>query len=395
MRILTLSTSILALVLCESSALAQGTGQSAGSTSGAPEGTSETVAAEVTRDLVENGVASGPTDRLLASNPAPTIQLLASAGEKTASLTWSFRLSPGTNQRLSYTQFSLSVETSVDDPAGDTELFGLRGFAGGTEVTLNLFHMFGNMPAIPEAELRADEAAIQLASRNCHEDDKIPPARRAEICDEDQADYPGISAAIERHNRPALAAHIQRHFPTAFPFLGVEVGGNQDNYNYLNRTAFSIGKVSHFGYGATLYGGLLFTRSLTSLTGSFTYSRRYQARRSITLCQGINPTQQQCLTGADGPPGVERQAIAAIELRHAWGGRDGSLPRFAIAPELSYDFNNHSYAIDVPIYLAQASNGQLRGGVRLGYVNQPDGNGGRNGDFSLGVFVGVPFTLFR
>lgn len=388
MRILTLSTSIFALTLGGGTAFAQEASLSSGISS-------DSAAASAAGLLVSESVANGPTDRPLGSNLVPHIQLQASAGEKTASLTWSFNISSSRVNRLAYTQFSMSVETSVDDAEGDTQLFGLRGFSGGTEVKLSLTHFFGNI-RIPDARgLQEDNQLIAATTAICEADIRLTQEQRSNGCSEDDANYPGISAAIERHNLPGLAAHIRRRFAPVFPFLGVEIGGNQDRYNFLDRTAFAMDKVSRFGFDATLFGGVLFTRSLTSITGSFTYSRRYEAQRSVTICQAINPTQQQCLTGADGRPDENRRAILAVELRHAFRTGVGTLPRFAIAPEFSIDLHNNSYAIDVPIYLAQASNGQLRGGVRLGYVNQRDGNGGREGEFSVGVFVGVPFKLFR
>jgi hypothetical protein len=73
----------------------------------------------------------------------------------------------------------------------------------------------------------------------------------------------------------------------------------------------------------------------------------------------------------------------------------GEFAKFAIAPQFSYDLVGDAYGVDVPFYLVGDGKGKLRGGFRLGYTNQKKADGGRDDDISLGVFLGVPFSVFR
>jgi len=322
MRILFLSSSALALLVGEGSALAQQQG---------PASAPPTPAATASLDI--NRVASGgPNDRALGAAALPEIQLLASADDKVASLAWTFSTSPA-GDGLSYSQFSLRLATSIQDKEGDNELLGLTGFPGGTELKLNFTQFFGHTRSPEGAALENENGIIEQAVSVCQNDPALNAARRAQVCNLDNPDSPGVSDLIWRYNRDRFDEFNRGRFAPVFPFVGVEIGANQDRFSYLDRAAFSLSKVSRFGYSGTLFGGAIFTHSLTSVTGSFTFSRRYNAHGPVTLCQTINATQQQCLTGPDGRPDVSRHTVIALELRHAFRARDDGPAAVAIVSE--------------------------------------------------------------
>ncbi|MBD8548851.1 hypothetical protein [Sphingomonas sp. CFBP 8760] len=61
---------------------------------------------------------------------------------------------------------------------------------------------------------------------------------------------------------------------------------------------------------------------------------------------------------------------------------------------MSYDTSNDILSLDVPVYIARDDAGQLRGGLRAIYTDRPDPTGGRTDDLSIGIFIGVPFSIF-
>jgi hypothetical protein len=151
-----------------------------------------------------------------------------------------------------------------------------------------------------------------------------------------------------------------------------------------------------FGYGGTVFGGALLGRGLTAVSASYTYRRQYEEQNPITLIQPIAGTNlSRELTGADGPPERGTQSILGLQFRHAFPTPIGRNAQLAISPELSVDLKNEAWSIDFPFYFATDSEGKLRGGVRGFYLNQRDLMDGRRGDFTLGLFVGVPFSVFR
>jgi hypothetical protein len=424
MRIRPYSISVLALIPCGSGAVAQGTESSSDnsvqSISTILEQRSQLYTTieerleaqpsllrrpELARIVISQSVANGPTDRALSASAVPDIQLVASADKKVASLDFSFRLGSPNGTDLAFTQASARVATTVDDTDENNILFGLRGFSGGTEVTFRLTHFFAGMPTparavnrnersvLAQAALANADAAIYQASEPCASGPGIAAAVRAETCAGDTRSMSFLRAA-ERFGQRELDLFVAAAAPK-FPFIGVSFTGNQDSFRYLNRASFAIASESHFGYEATIFGGIVMPSTDTALTATYTYTRRFEAQSPVSLCQTINATQEQCLTGPDGPPDRTHGSILSLEWRQGIGAPGGGGAQFAIAPELSYDLESHAYALDVPIYLARDGAGKLRGGIRAGYVNRRDGSGGREGEFSLGVFVGAPFSIFN
>jgi hypothetical protein len=341
------------------------------------------------------GVANGPNDRLLRSSTTPEIQITATTKDKIATLAWTLDVSGAPSAgALSMTQMTFTAATSLDSQ-GEAQIVGLRGFPGGTELKLNLIHYFGSYRA--SATERPQEAQ---ARRIClvRLRQERPTATEAELnsaCDPTM--YPGgVGVFVAHYNPDQYREMVRDALPGEFYFVGAEATANQTDFNYLDQPSFSMQSVSHFGYTGTIFAGVVLSEGQTSISGSFTYGRRYRARDSITLCQPINAIPQtQCMTAPAGPPTRRNQAIASVEFRHAFGAAVGQYATIAIAPELSVDFNRDSYSADLPIYLVGDGQGVLRGGIRLGYVNSPRDGGGRDDDFSLGIFIGVPFSVFR
>ena len=65
----------------------------------------------------------------------------------------------------------------------------------------------------------------------------------------------------------------------------------------------------------------------------------------------------------------------------------------ATASSTTIDVTSGEYSIGAPVYLVTDGDGKLRGGVQGTYTNKKDKDGKRKGDFALGLFIGVPFTI--
>jgi hypothetical protein len=347
-------------------------------------------AAEVFETAIEAGVANGPNYRSLKASGSPDFQLIASDDEKVASLAWTLDLhAPSRAGRLNSTMMTLTASHDLDSD-GPTEFADLGGLTGGTEVKLSFVHY--SSAFTPD---QMNLAHVEEAERRCRIREAGAPDL-ATLCAAAEYQQGGVSAFVAKYNPGSLRPFLDSVVPGPVTFFGVEAAINQADFSYLDQPAFEVRDASKFGFGGTLFAGVLFDVSATSLTGSFTYARSYRAARQITLCQPINAIpQSQCITAAGGPPKREEQAVIALEMRHAFPAPVGEFAKLAIAPELSFDVKNSAYAVDLPIYFVANGTGKLRGGLRLGYVNTKGEDGGREDDFSLGLFVGVPFSLFQ
>lgn len=354
------------------------------------------VPAAVAPSVVDASIANGPNDSLLKAGAVPDLQVVFNDKEKVASLSWGWTVSgPVEGERFGFTDFTLKLSTSFDENDDAKELLGLRGFNGGTSVALNFTHFWGRrIPVTPDI-VAEDNRAINRAIENCNAaffgaSDKS----RTDHCTENGPEFGSLSSFLERYNPAEFKAAMARHLAPAYPFVSVEFAGNRQQFNYLDSTAFAQKKVEKFGFSAAVQGGLLFTRMPASVGVSFTYAKKYDAEKSITLCQPINAIpQSQCLTGANGLPGLTESAVVSAELRRAFSLKPGAAPSLAIIVEGSVDLKNDAYSIDAPIYFVGDGSDKLRGGIRLGYINEKNDGGGRKRAFTAAVFVGVPFKL--
>jgi hypothetical protein len=331
-------------------------------------------------------VANGTNGSPLKSSKTPDLQVLASSTDKIASIAWSVDLStqPRSNH-LAADQFTLTASGKLDDN-GEAQLLGLRGFPNGTEIKLAYTH-YGSRILLNGVE----KEQVRIAREKC----LSQPGSDAKTCN--PYDYAsGVSVFVAKYNPAGLQPLLNEVLPGPVWYYGIEMAGNHVSYKYLNRSTFTIGKESQFGYGATAFGGILIGSGQTSIGGAFTYRRQYEEQDPVTLCQAVAATvQTQCITAPDGRPVMSTQAIISVDFRHAFATNVGQFASLAIAPEFSADIDNHAYSIDVPLYFASAADGKFRGGIRGVYLNERDEkNGGRKGSFALGLFVGVPFSLF-
>ncbi|MEG3148011.1 hypothetical protein U1839_25455 [Sphingomonas sp. RT2P30] len=337
-------------------------------------------------DALASSVANGANGSPLKSTPTPDLQFVASAKDKVGSLAYTLDLSRSSNGRyLSADQLSITASTALDDD-GNSELVALDGFSNGTEVKLSYTHFGSRMDLNGE-----EKSEVAEARRRCLE----IPGNSATVCNP-YAYKTGVSSFVAKYYPGGLDSLLDHVLPGSVWFAGLAFTGNQASYKYLDRTSFAALKTSHFGYGGTLFGGLLFGHGQTSLIGSFDYRRKYKAADPVEVCQPVTGTvQTQCITLADGAPIRSTHEIFGLEFRHAFPVSIGSFARLAIGPRVLTDVSNHSYSVEFPIYFVGDGTGKLRGGIRAVYLNEKAKTGGREDSLAAGVFVGVPFSAFR
>lgn len=173
-------------------------------------------------------------------------------------------------------------------------------------------------------------------------------------------------------------------------FIGTSGTVSRTNYEFIVQSPLAKDDVSHTGFKAQVFGGYVFPSGKVSLSGGFAYARKYKAADDVQLCapNGVG-AQIQCFTGPLGPPTKARRYTVSGELRWRL-----PLPMISegaaigFAPRASYEVKSNSAVLELPIYFAPAKDkSALNGGIRMGYDTGTK-------DFAVGLFVGVPFSLF-
>jgi len=341
---------------------------------------------DVLKTAIASSVANGPNSSALKSSPTPDLQLVAGDKDKVASVSWTLDLnSTSHGNTLNADQLTVSASAKLDD-SGTTSIAGLDGFGSGAEIKLAYTHYSTGVSLSGK-----EKDPVSVARANCLQSPLSKPA------DCDPYKYAtGVSTFVSKWNAAGLAPLLDEVLPGPVWFYGVNFTGNPATYKYLDRASFSTKKDNDFGFGAGLFGGVLLGHGQTSITASFDWKRAFTEQTSITLCQGVSATvQTQCLTAADGTPTRSSKALLGLEFRHAFPVGIGPFGSVAIAPKFEADAKNDAYSLSMPLYLVGDDTGKLRGGVQTVYTNMKAKDGSRDTDFTLGLFVGVPFSAFH
>ena len=162
-------------------------------------------------------------------------------------------------------------------------------------------------------------------------------------------------------------------------------GVGYDQFSYFDASLMKR-TADRFSWSAA--GAYTSFGSTNSISLGAGYERSFEAARSQTACAiVIVPSTVNCVTGALRPPASTDKIILSLEYRQGFRlGSAGILSRLGIAPRVEFDALSSDYSVDVPIFFAPNSNGQLIGGVRIGYLSNKD-------SVIASVFVGTTFGL--
>lgn len=141
-----------------------------------------------------------------------------------------------------------------------------------------------------------------------------------------------------------------------------------------NETPWSIG--AHFGFAPPIQDTPVF------ITIGYNYQESYRDQNTSIICpdSGGNASAT-CISGSFGEPNKTEKQLSYIELR-------GLVSGIGISIKYTYDFENETSGLDMPIYLYRNKSNDLNAGIRFGWNDDSD-------DFQAGVFAGTSFKLFN
>lgn len=173
---------------------------------------------------------------------------------------------------------------------------------------------------------------------------------------------------------------------SALKFWGVDASVGKDKYQYLDSTAFEKPELSRTSWEVGAYAGLINWDSTFSVRARGVYGRTWELPDETETCETFGtPPTQHCLSGPDGQPVKNDKGLVSVEARKLVTLTDKT--QIAIAPQVTYRFEDDILGVEVPVYLSPDEDGKLTGGLKFAYSSKGD-------DFGIGVFVGVPFSIF-
>lgn len=151
----------------------------------------------------------------------------------------------------------------------------------------------------------------------------------------------------------------------------------EDSFDYVTPT-LTEHSVDHVGWSVGLSAAFVPpTRDQVYAVGA-AYARSYRAGRGVILCPSGSGGAVECVSGPLGRP-TERTG------KLVWAEARGAMIDLGYSFKVTHDFESGATGIDLPIYLIRGKDGELTGGVRLGWNSEDD--------FVAGVFLSSPFKL--
>jgi hypothetical protein len=170
-------------------------------------------------------------------------------------------------------------------------------------------------------------------------------------------------------------------------FWGLDASMGRDDKSFLDRTNFKLLSEPRTTWEVGVYKGWIGSDLTWSLRGRVVYGQTYKDNDEAEICRSVSiPVGgTDCIKGPDGAPIRERTGLASIEARKLVTVNDTT--QIAIAPQVTYRFEDKNVGVEVPIYLVPDEKGKLSGGIKAVYNSKGD-------EFAVGLFVGVPFSVF-
>lgn len=201
----------------------------------------------------------------------------------------------------------------------------------------------------------------------------------------------------EKYSSDELKSQLTQGFAAreaellAAPYLSAQFFGSVGRETYEFRNALSFNeqknKRSLYSFGTSV----AYLPRLDSPVGWFAgaeYKRSYKLPDAETRCPlpATGATSVTCFTAAFGPPVSDNTAslFGAVRLN---GKLLGELPLSAEL-KIVHDVSAREWGVTMPIYFLRNKDGDLNGGVRLGWDSEKD-------DFLFGVFVGSAFDFLK
>ncbi|MEO9947385.1 MAG: hypothetical protein ABJH28_20710 [Paraglaciecola sp.] len=176
---------------------------------------------------------------------------------------------------------------------------------------------------------------------------------------------------------------IDEYIKTPFTFWGATMSYGRQEYKYFNTDEIDILEETENPWGGSVYYSYVIPESVW-ITIELAYQRGFKAQKSETRCPTTDLTSASFISCAEsslGAPENDTNRNISVAFRKKFKGLD-----LAIAPKLTYDFEDDEQSFSLPVYFLGNTEGNLTAGVRFDHDTGDEGS-----KFSL--FVGSKFEI--
>lgn len=164
-----------------------------------------------------------------------------------------------------------------------------------------------------------------------------------------------------------------------------------EEFEFFDSMSLAKSKQDETEFSVELSATFLRIPSSAFLRAAYRRERVFKASPNQLFCQPLAPSAVlTCQNLSGGPPVKKNRDILSIEARkRVLALQNTTSPiSFGISPKVSYDLEDDVLGIDVPIYFIPDKDGNLTGGLNIGWRDDTN-------DLAVGIFVGSTFTIFQ
>jgi len=267
--------------------------------------------------------------------------------------------------------YSITASAPLNQSGGSTDLVSLDGLTD--SFTLGVKYNWFRLG------LLNPEASEETRNKKNDICDKLNAAYRQQT---GKPDEPDCGTDNVKKFLPAKFTEFKGLFfdPNGSLFSGgFELKGGYKKFGFIEAATLNKMSDSETPWSIEGFMGGVPNHWDTMITGGFRYQQGFKNASSGTLCPPSSSGPVACKTGAIGKPVSDDAELLYVELRRRMGPVGVSL-------KATYDFKNDLSGVDLPISFVKDSEGNLTGGVRVGW--------NKTQHWQAGVFVSKAFSFF-
>lgn len=175
---------------------------------------------------------------------------------------------------------------------------------------------------------------------------------------------------------------VEQLSPGQIFFAGFNASVAPESFKFVNADTLAAEPTEkHTSRSVGVVAGIAF-KTNTVTTVKYAHEVAYKAGDKADVCSPASSgASLKCSQAVVGPPGAPKTTNRlSFEIKQFFG------TNFAVAPRINWDIDDSVAGIEVPIYLLQAKDGGLTGGVTLGWRSDTKA-------FTASAFVGPVLKL--
>ena len=280
---------------------------------------------------------------------------------------------------------SLSVSSPLGDGNTSRTLATLDGVSTGPSVTVE-FGIGRTFDFTNPGEIvQKQREGIEIAHTMCLEKKRSQPAltcKKPDINKDDPQSY--IASHAPSFYSKSLTSKAKTFWVRSEATLGY------DNLNYLDVSDLSSQNTDVFQYNLGLSATYVSFERNGALTGGIEYQSSFDEADEAIICLPNSDMTDpvNCASGRPEEPTRDTKWIGSLEYRYLLNEFDIAGRNLGFAPRLTYDFEDNTTGVSLPIFLSPKDSSDVSTGLNLGWRDDTD-------DLTVGIFIGGAFNLIQ